>query len=150
MRVCCDWFTLQVLVEKLAGSCDLTDRYRAYRTSSTHSVCLTFCSCAGGEWGSLNLGRRRSHLGARGVQADERAAEGQVDSWLLRRPYKIRCTREGAALTVGSCTCFIKLTRRLRVGELAEPLCSNHDKYVPISMECQLIVTSCMSGSRSI
>jgi hypothetical protein len=52
MRVCCDRFTLQVLVEKLAGSCDLTDRYRAYRTSSTHSVCFIFCSCAG-VWGSL-------------------------------------------------------------------------------------------------
>jgi hypothetical protein len=47
-------------------------------------------------------------------------------------------------LDIGSSgTCFITLTRRLRVGELAEPLCSNHDnKYGsnvlldPISLIC--------------
>jgi hypothetical protein len=74
-----------------------------------------------------------------------------VDSLLLRRPH--RSAREGAALVIDSSlvlywidtasasggasrafmlesrhrSCFLKLTRRLRVWELAEPLCSNHD-----------------------
>jgi hypothetical protein len=50
--------------------------------------------------GELDLGIHRSHLGALGVQPMKGAAEGQVDSLLLRRPH--RSAREGAALTIDS------------------------------------------------
>jgi hypothetical protein len=99
---------LQVRVVMLAESCDATSLAVTER-HYTHMLCacrlhdLRYRS----EWGSLDLGRLGSHLGARGVQpmkrllprcaADERAAEGQGNSWLLRRPHtKAVCARSGS------------------------------------------------------
>jgi hypothetical protein len=47
----------------------------------THIVCvdLFYCRfCAGGEWGSLDLVRHRSHLGARGVQRIKRLLKDRL------------------------------------------------------------------------
>jgi hypothetical protein len=80
-----------------AGSCDLTRGNEA--ALHAHAVRVYASDlCYRSEWGSLDLGRHRNHLGALGVQ--KRAAEGQVGSLLLRRPH--RSAREGAALIIGS------------------------------------------------
>jgi hypothetical protein len=74
-----------------AGSCDLTrgngvalHAHAGFRPSLQKRV------------GSLDLGRHRSHLGALGVQPMKRAAEGQVDSLLLRRPHRSARERRGS------------------------------------------------------
>jgi hypothetical protein len=93
-------------VEKLAESCNLTDGNGA--ALHAHAVRVWASDLRyRSEWVSLELGRHGSHLGARGVQpmkrllprcaADEMAAEGQGNSWLLRRPHIKVCAREGAA-----------------------------------------------------
>jgi hypothetical protein len=57
-------------VEKLAGSCDLTGgNGAALRAHAVRAYGAELCYRS--EWGSLDLGRHRSHLDAPGVQPME-------------------------------------------------------------------------------
>jgi hypothetical protein len=76
----------------------------------------------------VDLGRNRSHLGALGVQPIKGLQKGSLNPCCYVGRTGVRAKGQRCQLTVRSC--FIQLTRRLRVGELAEPICSNHDRLV--------------------
>jgi hypothetical protein len=119
---------------KAATSLTVTERH------FTHMLCTcrlqTFVTGAsGGAWTWEDMeatlvpevcSRRKGC--SRGVQPMKGLQKGRVTPGCYVGRTQKRCASEGAAwLNIRQRRYCIKYIRRLRVGELAEPLCSNHD-----------------------